>query len=104
MELNILKKLANEISKIDVSSFIKELTERLEIMEKKLTVDRFEGEFAICEDRETNKIYNIPINELSKDIKEGMIIKFEKGKYVKDEIEQQEISNRIKDKMEDLWN
>lgn len=103
MKFNIFQNLSNEVSKFDVSSFIQELTERLEIMEKELTVDRFEGDFAVCEDRKTGKNYNIEINKLPEDIKEGSIIKFENGKYIKCENEEKEISNKIKNKMENLW-
>lgn len=104
MEFNIFQNIVNEVKKIDVSSFIQELTERLEIMEKELTVDRFEGEVAVCEDRQTKRIYNIEKSKLPEKIKEGSIIKFENGKYVKCEIKENEIANRIADKMEDLWN
>lgn len=104
MKLNIFRNLSNEASKFDVNSFIKELTERLEMMEKELTVDRFEGKFAVCEDRKTGKNYNIEISQLAENIKEGSIIKLENGKYIKCENREQEISDRIKNKMEDLWN
>lgn len=104
MEFNIFQNLSNEVSKFDVGSFIQELAERLEIMGKELTVDRFEGKFAVCEDRKNGKNYNIEISKLPEGIKEGSIIKFENGKYIKCENEEQEISDRIKNKMEDLWN
>jgi len=104
MEFNIFQNFANEVSKIDVSSFIQELTERLEIMDKELTVDRFEGNFAVCEERQTNKTYNIEKSKLPEDIKEGSIIKLENGKYVKSEVTEDEISDRIANKMENLWN
>ena len=104
MEFNIFQNIVNEVKKIDVSAFIQELTERLEMMEKELTVDRFEGEVAVCEDRQTKKTYNIEKSKLPEDIKEGSMIKFENGKYVKCEIIEDEIANRIVNKMEDLWN
>lgn len=104
MKLDLFQNLANEISKFDVNAFIKELTERLEIMEKELVVDRFEGDFAVCEDRKTGKMYNIEANKLPEDVKEGNCIKFENGKFVIDENNEKEISNRIKNKMDNLWN
>ena len=103
MEFNIFQNLANEVNKFDVSSFIQELTERLEIMGKELTVDRFEENFAVCEDRKTGKNYNIEISKLPEGIKEGSIIKFENGKYIECENAEKEISNRIKNKMQNLW-
>lgn len=104
MNIDIFQNLASQISKIDVNGFIQELTERLEKMEQELTVDRFEGDYAVCEDRHTGKMYNIEKNKLPEDIKEGNVLKFENGKYVRDEAKEQEISNRIKDKMNNLWN
>ena len=104
MQLDIFNKLANEVSKVDVGAFIKELTERLEIMEKQLVVDRFEENIAVCEDRATGKTYNIELKNLPQDVREGDIIKLENGKYVKDEKEKEEISDRINEKMNNLWN
>ena len=104
MKLDILQNLKEEMSKFDVNSFIKELTERLKVMERELVVDRFEGNFAVCEDRKTKEMYNIDKSELPDDIKEGSILKFENGKYVIDKIEEQETADRIKDKMDNLWN
>lgn len=104
MQLDIFNKLANEVSKVDVGAFIKELTERLEMMEKQLVVDRFEDNIAVCEDRATGKTYNIELKNLPQDVHEGDIIKLENGKYVKDENAKQEISNRISEKMDNLWN
>lgn len=104
MQLDIFNKLANEVSKVDVGAFIKELTERLEMMEKQLVVDRFEENIAVCEDRTTGKTYNIELKNLPQDVREGDIIKLENGKYVKDEKEKEEISDRINEKMNNLWN
>lgn len=104
MQLDIFNKLANEVSKVDVGAFIKELTERLEMMEKQLVVDRFEENIAVCEDRATGKTYNIELKNLPQEVREGDIIKLENGKYVKDEKEKEEISDRINEKMNNLWN
>ena len=104
MQLDIFNKLAKEVSKVDVGAFIKELTERLEMMEKQLVVDRFEENIAVCEDRTTGKTYNIELKNLPQDVREGDIIKLENGKYVKDEKAKEEISDRINEKMNNLWN
>lgn len=104
MQLNILKNIENEIGKFDINKFIKELTERLKIMEKELVVDRFEGEYAVCEDRQTKEKFNIELSQLPSDIKEGSVVKYEDGKYVLDLDTEKEISDRIKEKMDDLWN
>ncbi len=104
MKLDILKNIEKVAEKINVSDFIKQLTERLEIMEKELVIDRFEGKFAVCEDRESGKMYNIEINSLPRDVKEGNVIKLENGKYVMSKEKEEKIANEIKNKMEDLWN
>ena len=74
------------------------------MMEKQLVVDRFEENIAVCEDRDTGKTYNIELKNLPQDVREGDIIKLENGKYVKDEKEKEEISDRINEKMNNLWN
>lgn len=65
------------------------------------TVDRLEGEFAVCEDRETRKMKNIKIKDLPERVKEGDIIKYENGKYSidveKTEKAKEEIRKRFKD-------
>ena len=104
MKLNIFRSKQNDISKFDVSSFIKELTERLKKMDRELVIDRFEGDFAVCEDRKTKEIYNINVNELPNEIKEGSILKYVDGKYVIDKELEEDISDRISKKMDDLWN
>lgn len=50
----------------------------------KFTVDRFENNFAVCENRTTGEFLDIPINFISKDIKEGSIIKLENDLYILD--------------------
>lgn len=100
-----LEKLQVEIGKefkTFVSNFIKELEEKL--MEEIYTIDRFEGEFAVCENRESGKMINIKKEDLPQNIKEGSIIKYKNGEYSIDEEKEQEISDRIKQKMDNLWN
>ena len=46
------------------------------------TIDRFEGEFAVCENRETQEMVNIPKEKLPKGAKEGDIIKLEGEEYM----------------------
>ena len=58
----------------------------------------------ILEDRITQEIINININELPNEIKTGDIIKKINGKYFIDEEETRTIEKRIEDKMNDLWN
>ena len=105
IEVNLFKnKNDNDIRSEWINSFIKQLTERLKIMENEFIVDRFEGEYAVCENTKTKEMCNIEIEKLPENIKEGNVIRFENGKYIKDEIKEKEISDRIKEKMDDLWN
>lgn len=67
-------------------------------------IDRFEGDIAICENRDTKEILKINKKDLPKDVVEGTIIKQINSKFEKDIILQKEISNRIRAKMDDLWN
>ena len=104
MKLNILQDLEKANRNFNVNNFIKELTERLKIMERELVVDRFEGKYAVCEDRKTNEIINIETIQLPENVKEGLVIKYENGKYIIDEEKEKEISDRIEQKMNDIWN
>ncbi len=103
MNLNLMKKQEKEFEKLNVNDFIKEIIERLKNMEEELVIDRYEGNIAICEDRKTGNIKEILKENIEEGLKEGSIIKFEKGKYVQAKERQQEIEERIKEKMDNLW-
>lgn len=104
MELNLFENIVNEIKKIDLGEFINQIIERLDVMEKELVIDRFEEDIAICEDRKTGKKYEILKENLDENLKEGDIIKEEKGKYIKANDIQEEAEKRIEEKMNNLWN
>lgn len=103
MELNLLNELNRGQEEIDVNQFQRELTNKLEEMENKFTVDRFEGDIAVLENRDTGEMININKNELPQDAKEGSILKLNNKKYEIDMEEQKEVEKRIKDKMNKLW-
>ena len=90
----------------DILEFIKELEERLELMEKEViyVIDRFEGDLAVCEEQNTKKMININKSKLPAGIKEGSILIFKDQKYILDESKQKEVEERIKSKMNNLWN
>ena len=48
------------------------------------SIDRFEENFAVCENLETGEFLNIPIYDLPQNAKEGSVIKFENGIYFLD--------------------
>lgn len=103
MRLDLFQNIANEIKKIDINEFINEIRERLEKMEEEIVIDRFENNIAVCEDRKTGRIIEIPRKNIEKDAKEGDIIKNIEGIYKKDIKKQEEVESRIKEKMDKLW-
>ena len=80
-------------------TFSSELNNYIKKSNSTFSIDRFENNFAICENRETSEFINIPLAILPTDIEEGSIIKFENGKYILDleatKKEQQEIKNIV---------
>lgn len=103
MQLGLFQNIVNEIRKIDISNFISEVTERLAKMEEELVIDRFEENTAICEDRKTGKMIEIPRKKIEENAKEGDAIKKIDGIYKKDIEKQEEIEKRIEEKMNKIW-
>ena len=106
-------KLINEIAKtiennknINAGNGINEdeieLAQKLDAIEE-FTVDRFEENYVVLENRKTNEIINVNKNELPEDIEEGDILDRINGKYIIDRAKTEEVSNRINDKMNNLW-
>lgn len=91
-----------------IDTFIKELEKGLERMNnrdiKEITIDRFENDIAVCENRETKEIVNIKLEELPEGAKEGSILTFKEGKFILNQEKEREVSKRIKEKMDNLWN
>ncbi|MFR2534544.1 MAG: DUF3006 domain-containing protein [Clostridia bacterium] len=104
MDLQIGKALIEEIGKWNIGNFIEELTKRLEMMDEKWVIDRFEGNVAICENRETKEQREIVKENLPKGVAEGTVLSYKNGEYTIDVEEQQKIEDRIQKKMDDLWN
>lgn len=101
--MNLFKEVEKEFEKVNVNEFIKEIIERLKQMEEELVIDRYEGDIAICEDRKTGNIKEIPKGNIEEGLKEGSVIKLQNGIYVQDKEKQQEIEQKIKEKMDNLW-
>lgn len=104
MQLDLLNQLMGENFKDFIEDFQRELTNKLDEMETKFTVDRFEGNMAVLENRETGEMININKAELPNGAKEGTILKLENNKYELDLEEQAKAEERIKNKMNNLWN
>lgn len=79
-----------------------ELAKKLDAIEE-YSVDRFEGEYAILEDRKTKEMKQVRRDMLPENIKEGSIVQYVNGKYIYDEAFTKEETNRIQDRMNKLW-
>jgi len=67
-----------------------------------LSIDRFEGDFAVCID-DFGKIINVKISEIPKKAKEGTILIFSNGKYLIDENETIKRKKEIINLQNSLW-
>lgn len=80
-----------------------ELAEKLDAIEE-YSVDRFEDDIAVLEDRKTGKIKNISQKDLPDNVEEGSILKCINGKFVIDEELTRNERAKIKEQMDNLWN
>lgn len=103
MELDLLNNINRGQNEIDVTEFQRELTNKLEEMESRFTIDRFEGDVVVLEDRDTGEMLNVNKKDIPQDAKEGTILKLNKDKYEIDIEEQRIVEDRIKNKMKNLW-
>ena len=94
--------MKNEIKQNSTSEEM-ELAKKLDAIEE-YSVDRFEGEYAVLENRKTNEIKNVKKDMLPENIKEGSILQYVNGKYTYNEELTKEETNKIRDKMNKLWN
>ena len=103
MQNNIENNINTNEKKEYIQNFINAIKQKLE-KQTILVIDRFEGNFAVCENRENNKIINIPIVKLPEQAKEGDVIKFKNNKYELDIEKRQEIEEEINNKLKNLFN
>lgn len=94
----------NEVQS-EISKFTHQISERMKMMEKDIwVIDRFEGNYAICENRKTKEKREIEKEKLPKEIKEGSVLSYKDGKYEVDLEEEKKIEERIQKKMKSIWN
>lgn len=101
--LNLFQKVEEDFKKVNIDEFLKEIIERLKKMEEELVIDRYEENFAICEDRKTGNMKEIPKEDIEEGLKEGSIIKLQNGKYVQNIEKQEELEKQIEEKMDNVW-
>lgn len=91
-------KNAEESAKLFIEQFLEEPRRKI-----KLVIDRFEGNIAVCENRETEEMTNINIEELPEDVTEGDVLSYDGIEYEIDEEAKKEIEERIKNKIKNLF-
>lgn len=91
------------IKKSKISEEEIELAKKLNAIEE-FTIDRFEEDIVVLENRKTQEIINLKKEELPEEIKSGDILKKINGKFLVDKTETKKVENRIEQKMNHLWN
>ena len=102
---NIQKKVTDIKNEIEQNHNFEEieLAKKLDAIEE-YSVDRFEGEYAVLENRKTNELKQVKRDMLPANIKEGSILQCVNGKYMYNEELTKEETNRIQDRMNKIWN
>ena len=91
------------IENLQSDSIEEELAKKLDVI-KEFSIDRIEENKVVLENRKDGTILQVEKERLPKNIKEGDILKEIKGKFLIDKVRTQEETDRIKNKMNDLWN
>jgi hypothetical protein len=68
----------------------------------KVIIDRFEGDFAVCE-KEDRAMVNIEKSKLPEGVREGDVLVNEGDRFFVDQDETQERKKRIRQMMDSLW-
>lgn len=90
--------------KVDVPNEEELLKNLLDKKYEEYTIERFEENIVVLENRENQKMINVGRDKIPEGVKEGDIVRVINGKILKDEKKTEEVSERIKNKMDDLWN
>ncbi len=107
MNLDLFNNFGKNISSNSSNNFLENLINELKnYLDKNsnptFTLDRFEGNFAILENRTTKEMTDIPISNIPFNAKEGDILKLSNGSYVVDYEETRTVSDKIREKMNNL--
>lgn len=99
----MILEINNNDKKNNSKDFSSELNNYIEKTKTSFSIDRFEGDFAVCENRETGEFINIPLTKLPKNIKEGSILKFESRNYILDIGSTKKAQEEIKNLVDNLF-
>lgn len=67
-----------------------------------LIIDRFEGDYAVCENQNREMI-DVPISKIPSNAKEGDILIDEKGSYIVDVEKTEKLRREIEKDTKNLW-
>ena len=90
-----------------VRSFINELTEHLNNFRTrsiKFGVDNLVGDFAVLENQENGRITEVPIDRMPKDVKQGVILRFENNTFTVDWEATEKSDSKVRDIAERIEN
>ena len=100
----------NKLTKSEKEKFIQclikkvfEKMDKISITECTYVIDRFEQNYAVCENRDNGDMINIDISKLPPNIHEGDILKYKDNTYIIDENERKEIEERINEKVKNIF-
>ncbi len=97
---NLIKKV---FEKVDNNSLEGKQSIQLEQSPETYVVDRFEGIYAVCENRDTKEILNIEKLKLPSNLKEGDVLTYKDNTFTLDESKKEEIEERIKAKARNIF-
>ena len=107
MNLDFFNNLNKKIND-SISDFTKDLNNFLENNNLSFkdgdcfTVDRFENDFVVLENRKTRKLVNIAINKLPSNLKEGDILSYKNGHFLLDNNKTNKLQNDIQSRFNNL--
>lgn len=109
MNIDLFNKIEEAVEKTKQEIQSNTQTEEIELAKKldaveEYSVDRFEGEYAILENRKTSEIKKVQKDSLPENIKEGSVLEYVNGKYIYNEETTNFEKAKIKGRMDQLWN
>lgn len=111
--LSLAKNLIPSIARNFTENLIEEISEYMKQFDSKdldkiskedrFTLDRFEGDFAICENRKDGSMIQVPKNLIEENAPLGSILQLENGKLRFCKEETNDARNTIKNLLNDLY-